>query len=85
MIITKQFQIPCLHRIHQGKPKDAHKINYSIGMSIELDELISRLRELNREALTKGVEDRSILITFDDAWSDVMQLIPTFKQLTKLN
>lgn len=84
VILTKQFQIPCLHRIHLGKAKSVHKINFSIGMSIELNDLIMRLESLNREAVTKGVADRSILITFDDAWSDVMQLIPTFKQLTKL-
>ena len=84
MIGSKQFEIPCLHRVHQGMPRGVHKINHSIGMSIELNELIARLEKLNREAIIEEVEDHSILVTFDDGWTDSLLLIDFFDRATKL-
>jgi len=84
MISSKQFEIPCLHRVHQGTPQGVHKISHSIGMSIELKELIARLEKLNREAIIEGREDRSILVTFDDGWIDSLLLIDFFDRAKKL-
>ena len=53
-------------------------------MSIELTNLINRLSELNSVAQKNQVEDRSVLVTFDDGWSDVVLLIDFFESAKKL-
>ena len=84
MIAMKNSLIPCLHRIHEGKPLGVHQISSRIGMSIELTNLINRLSELNAAAEENQVEDRSVLVTFDDGWSDVVLLIDFFESAKKL-
>jgi len=83
-IISSNLSIPCLHRIHQGNPARTHVTSYKIGMSLELCELMRRLDELNSISTRKGVEDRSILVTFDDGWSDVTLLADFFDDNRKL-
>ena len=53
-------------------------------MSIEINELKCRLRELNNNGIENGVSDHSILVTFDDGWSDVLQLSDFFEETEKL-
>ena len=84
MIISRRMEIPCLHRIHDGDPTGYHRISHSIGMSIEINELKCRLRELNNNGIENGVDDHSILVTFDDGWSDVLQLSDFFEDTEKL-
>lgn len=84
VIYSNQYEIPCLHRIHVGKPTGAHKVHHAIGMSIELVSLMSRLEKLNSTAVSKMEADRSILVTFDDGWIDPMQLFDFFQNATKL-
>ena len=68
------LDVPCLHRIHSGIPKGAHKIHTSIGMSIELDDLLSRLEQLNSIAEKQNLDKKSVFVTFDDGWIDSLLL-----------
>ena len=83
MIAMKNSLIPCLHK-YDGKPLGVHQISSKIGMSIELANLINRSIELNSVAEKNQVEDRSVLVTFDDGWSDVVLLIDFFESAKKL-
>ena len=55
MISSRRIEIPCLHRIHDGNPTGYHTISHSIGMSIEINDLKCRLRELNSSGIENGV------------------------------
>ena len=84
MITNFSIEIPCLHRIHQGSPRINHNISHKIGMSVELSDLIVRLDSLNSTATSRGYADNSVLITFDDGWSDVLSLTEYFSHAKKL-
>ena len=58
MISSRRIEIPCLHRIHDGNPTGYHRISHSIGMSIEINDLKCRLRELNSSGIENGVNDK---------------------------
>ena len=70
--------VPCLHRIHLDQPDGALAIHQSLGLSIAYMPLIERLEQLNQNAERSGQPARSVLVTFDDGWADVMRLAPQF-------
>ena len=66
-----ELESPCIHRIHLSRtdvPESYHKL----GMTIELDTLLNRLRILQSYNLRNGTTS---YVTFDDGWRDVL-LIP---------
>lgn len=67
----------CLHRIHK-RPQDVPHSYHELGMTISLESLLNKLRNLDVKNKAHG--QRSF-ITFDDGWDDVL-LIPHdfFKQ-----
>jgi len=77
------FEVPSLHRIHEGEPTESHVVNYQYGMSIELGQLVSRLEDLNAKVETWNPNSVA-LVTFDDGWADVLLLEETFDKLKNL-
>ena len=82
MIAMKNSLIP--HTEYTKEAVGRTQISSKIGMSIELANLINRLSELNSVAEKNQLEDRSVLVTFDDGWSDVVLLIDFFESAKKL-
>ena len=62
---------PCIHRIHSSEWR-VPPAYHNLGMTIEIEVLLERLRDLHRSNKTSRQKS---LITFDDGWSDVL-LIP---------
>jgi uncharacterized protein (TIGR00725 family) len=77
------FEVPALHRIQDGNPRGSHKIHARFGMSIEKDELVNRLEQLN-EAVRTWDSDAVALVTFDDGWGDVLLVEDEFDRLSNL-
>ena len=80
-------EVPALHRIYVGSAKGVQKIHKKYGMSIELNDLKTRLKKLNE---TVGIWNKKYytnsvcLVTFDDGWKDVLLLEDIFSQLSNL-
>lgn len=66
--------VPCLHRIHRGEPSIAHQIHQSLGVSLELTDLMERLDGMERRAREMSLPLHSALVTFDDGWADPLML-----------
>lgn len=66
-----ELESPCLHRIHLSRT-DVPEPYHTLGMTIELDTLLSRMRFLHSANLSNGTTS---YVTFDDGWRDVL-LIP---------
>ena len=77
------FEVPTLHRIHEGEPAGSHAVHFQFGMSIEYGNLINRLRDLN-ETVEVWNPKALALVTFDDGWADVLLLEETFDNLKNL-
>ena len=77
-------EVPCLHRIHIGQSTGTHTIHESLGMSIELNEIKSRLFHLNKLAGELCLPKGSVFVTFDDGWSDCLLLREHFHNLEYL-
>lgn len=75
--------VPAIHRIHCGRPDGVHAIHDRFGMTIEIGDLTMRLNELNELVKTQRPDTRA-LITFDDGWSDVLRLVPAFREFHHL-
>ena len=76
-------EVPAIHRIHNGSSGGAHEIHKRFGMSIELGHLTNRLVELNDE-VKSNFPRTTCLVTFDDGWRDVLQVVDLFRNLTSL-
>jgi hypothetical protein len=63
--------IICLHRIHKH-PNDVPKSYHKLKMTIQLENLLQKLTDLNLYNLENNCQT---LVTFDDGWRDVL-LIP---------
>jgi acyl transferase domain-containing protein/nucleoside-diphosphate-sugar epimerase/NADPH:quinone reductase-like Zn-dependent oxidoreductase/GTP cyclohydrolase II/arylamine N-acetyltransferase len=80
--------IPCLHRIHTDVTllQGAHKIQYSLGMSLSLSEVELHLRRLAAlVAITRRYSRKTwskALVTIDDGFRDVLLLRPIFSELS---
>ena len=76
-----ELEFPCLHRIHSSEI-DVPTSYHTLGMTIDLEVLLDRLRLLHSDNLTNGITS---FVTFDDGWKDVL-LIPEdfFHQLPSL-
>lgn len=77
------FEVPALHRVHEGTPTKVHQVHLRYGMSIEKSNLVRRLEELNRrvEAWNRESNTASVaLVTFDDGWKDVIHLADLFEK-----
>lgn len=66
-----ELDSPCLHRIHLIRT-DVPASYHTLGMTIELNALLSRMRILHSTNLSNGTTS---YVTFDDGWRDVL-LIP---------
>jgi len=77
------FEVPAIHRIHENEPEIVHEVHAEYGMSLKLEDLIQRLKELDIRAREWDPECTA-LVTFDDGWSDVLLLEDTFKKLPNL-
>ena len=81
------FEVPVLHRVHEGTFDKDHQIHLRYGMSIERSDLVRRLEELNRKVEAWNQEHSATtvaLVTFDDGWKDVIHLTESFEQLPYL-
>ncbi|MDE0419629.1 MAG: polysaccharide deacetylase family protein [Gammaproteobacteria bacterium] len=78
------LEVPALHRVHRGAPGPAHRVHLRYGMSVEYADLTRRLEQLNDAVecwnFEHGAESVS-LVTFDDGWKDVIDLVPVFEKL----
>ncbi len=74
-------EIPCLHRIHDGVPKGAQSIQASLEMSLSSKVVRRRLEgladEVKRWNNLHG-QKRRALVTFDDGYKDILQLMEVF-------
>ena len=77
------FEVPTIHRIHDSEPGIVHTLHAEYGMSIKLEDLIERLKELDSRAKEWDPECTA-LVTFDDGWADVLLLEDTFERLPNL-
>ena len=77
------FEVPTIHRIHDSEPSFVHTLHAEYGMSMKLEDLIERLKELDSRAKEWDPECTA-LVTFDDGWSDVLLLESTFDRLPNL-
>ena len=66
-----ELESPCLHRIHSSET-DVPTSYHTLGMTINLEVLLDRLRMLHTTNLSNGTTS---FVTFDDGWRDVL-LIP---------
>ena len=66
-----ELESPCIHRIHLSRT-DVPESYHTLGMTIELDTLLNRMRILHSKNLSNGTTS---YVTFDDGWRDVL-LIP---------
>ena len=66
-----ELESPCLHRIHLSE-SDVPTSYHTLGMTIDLEVLLGRLRMLHSTNLSNGTTS---FVTFDDGWKDVL-LIP---------
>ena len=80
--------IPCIHRIHEGSERDlkgAQSVQAQIGMSLPLQEIEVRLRQLAElhQMLPRHVgDDVKALVTVDDGFRDVLLLRSVFRELS---
>jgi uncharacterized protein (TIGR00725 family) len=80
-------QVPCLHRVHEGEPVGARRIQAQLGMSLPLAEVDARLRALAERVRAWNREheqQRQALVTIDDGYADCVLLAPLFAQLPEL-
>jgi nucleoside-diphosphate-sugar epimerase/NADPH:quinone reductase-like Zn-dependent oxidoreductase/3-oxoacyl-(acyl-carrier-protein) synthase/malonyl CoA-acyl carrier protein transacylase/arylamine N-acetyltransferase len=81
--------IPCLHRIHTGDDRvlrGAQRVQARIGMSLPLEEVEQRLRQLAQlhQTLPRHARhDLKALVTVDDGFRDVLLLRPVFRELSQ--
>ena len=76
-------EVPAIHRIHNGHPDSVHEIHKRFGMSIELGQLKDRLVKLNDD-VKSNFPNTTCLVTFDDGWRDILQLVDVFRNLNFL-
>lgn len=77
-------EVPALHRIHLGDPEPVELVHLRFGMSVEYADLTQRLQELNDTVERWNLAhdaDTVALVTFDDGWKDVTELVPVFDKL----
>ena len=77
------FEVPTIHRIHDFEPGIVHTLHAEYGMSLKLEDLIERLKELASRAKEWNPECTAI-VTFDDGWADVILLEDAFASLPNL-
>ena len=80
-------QVPCLHRVHEGEPVGARRIQAQLGMSLPLADVEVRLRELAERVRRWNAEHeqrRRALVTIDDGHPDCLLLAPIFARLPEL-
>lgn len=82
--MTAALPVPCIHRVHQGEALGALRIHHELGVSIEREVLLDRLESLERAAERSGLDERSVLVTFDDGWADPTELVPALDRLPHL-
>ena len=78
------FEVPALHRVHEGTPTKVHQVHLLYGMSIEKSNLVRRLEGLSQrvESWNRNHNAETVaLVTFDDGWKDVIALADTFEKL----
>jgi len=80
-------QIPCLHRVHDGEPQSARRIQAELGMSLPLADVRARLHALAERVRAWNREHeqrRRALVSIDDGHAECMLLAPIFEQLPEL-
>ena len=84
-------EVPCLHRVHDDQrppaPTSAHGLQVRLGFSMGRDVLRQELLELDEQlhsAQPAGAPRRKLLVTFDDGYRDILELVPWFRQQPQL-
>lgn len=84
-------EVPCLHRVYNDQrppaPTSAHGLQMQLGFSVGygfLKQKLLQLAEQLRRAQPAGASQRKLLVTFDDGYRDLLQLVPWFRKQTQL-